>query len=109
MPQRLLPCIYRLLGAERLKVSLPYDPRNRAWIHSVIGDRARPDYSRQHRHWLIARTHFTTLVDALLDRHGRVDVLAEYTTTEVCDTRCQTATGPECQCACLGNNHGGGL
>lgn len=108
MPQPILPCIYRPTGTERLRVSLPFDLRNRSWIHSVIGDRARPTYSKQNRYWLIARDHFSKLVEALLDRYGRVDVLAEFTTTEVCDTRCQNARGTDCQCTCLGNNHGGG-
>ncbi|MGS2615154.1 hypothetical protein ACVCAH_11605 [Micromonospora sp. LZ34] len=103
------PHIYRPLYPDRLRLLLPYDPRNRAWLHEELGWRIRPDYSKQHRRWLIARNHFTVLVDALLDRFGQVDATIEFSTTQKCDTRCREATGDDCECSCLGEHHGGGL
>lgn len=37
-----------------------------------------------------------------------VDRLAAVTTSEICDSRCMGASGPNCSCACGGANHGAG-
>ncbi|MES4909131.1 hypothetical protein [Streptomyces sp. NPDC000395] len=44
---------------------------------------------------------------ALAERFGEVDVYLEFSTTERCDTNCERATGDDCTCSCMGENHGG--
>lgn len=104
------PHIYRPTGTDRIRLWMPYgDGTNRRWLHQQLGARIQPIWSKEHRRWLIARNHFTTLVGDLLGRFGQVDVSVEFSTTQRCDTRCREAYGDDCQCSCLGEHHGGGL
>ncbi|WP_280208465.1 hypothetical protein [Nocardia cyriacigeorgica] len=46
----------------------------------------------------------------MAERFGEVDLYLEFSTTELCDTRCKQAnpaTVHDCVCSCLGENHGG--
>lgn len=89
-------------------MKLPFADDNRQWIKEALGSRIRPTWEKAPAsHWTIAREHLTVLVDALVDRYGEVEVVMDYRTTEQCDTRCQIATGVDCTCSCLGENHGG--
>lgn len=104
------PHIYRPLQPDRLRLRIPYEGgSNRRWIHATLGARIQPIYDKPTGRWLIARPHFTTLVDHLLDRFGQVDATVEFSMTRRCDVRCQEATGDDCDCSCLGEHHGGGL
>jgi hypothetical protein len=109
VPRGWLPHIYRPLKPDRLRMTLPYRPRNRAWIHTALGERIQPYWDKDQRNWAIARGHFTVLVDELLDEFGVVYASVEFSTTQKCDTRCREAQGDDCECSCLGEYHGGGL
>ncbi|PRX91937.1 hypothetical protein [Allonocardiopsis opalescens] len=91
----------------RIHLDMPYHPRNRDWLKSVLGAHSRPAWNRPARRWEIARPHLRTLVEALAHKFGSVDVIVDVRATRHCDTRCQEATGDECTCRCLGDNHGG--
>jgi hypothetical protein len=47
------------------------------------------------------------LLEALVERYGKVEVWLEFSLTQKCDKRCRDAHGDECVCSCLGMNHGG--
>jgi hypothetical protein len=74
----------------------------------VCGQLSRPHYDRDRSHWLIARSHFRTVVAALAKEYGSVDVYVDHATRTACGRSCQEAAGDECSCQCLGDNHGGG-
>ncbi|MEV5819379.1 hypothetical protein AB0L22_09400 [Micromonospora haikouensis] len=104
------PNIYRPLKPDRLRLWMPCQGgSNRSWLHATLGERIQPIYDKPTARWLIARNHFTLLVENLLDRFGQVDVFVEFSVTERCDSRCQGAEGDDCQCSCLGEYHGGGI
>lgn len=104
------PRIYRPLQPDRLRLWMPYQGgSNRAWLHAALGARIQPIWDADIKRWLIARNHFKTLVEHLLDRFPQVDATIEFSTTQKCDTRCRDATGDDCQCSCLGEHHGGGI
>ncbi|MFI6228711.1 hypothetical protein ACIBCR_15520 [Micromonospora echinospora] len=109
MPPTSGPHIYRPTGSERIRLWMPYDPANRRWLHQQLGERIQPIWSKEHRRWVIARNHFNELVDALLGRFGYVDVEAEFSTTQKCDSNCRRAKHDDCECSCLGEYHGGGI
>lgn len=58
--------------------------------------------------WEIAGPPLRTLTMALANRFGEVHIILEFSTTERCDHKCQTATGDDCSCSCRGEHHGGG-
>jgi hypothetical protein len=104
------PWIRRGYDEPRLWMVMPYGPRNRAWLHSALGE-----YIRPHRNnavspgrWEIAKPHLQLLTEALAKRFGQVDVYLEFSTTERCDRKCRQARGDDCTCSCRGEYHGGG-
>jgi hypothetical protein len=86
---------------------MPYELGNRAWIHQELGYQIRPEWNRTARRWEIARQHMRTVVEALAERFGIVEVTIDFRTTSRCDSRCRDAEGDECDCQCVGENHGG--
>lgn len=86
------------------------EPTNRQWLKDTLGARIRPQWVTGPRgwdgHWAVARAHFRDVVDALAVRVGQVRVEVDFNIHEQCDTRCQAATGDDCTCSCLGQNHG---
>lgn len=93
----------------RLAVRMPYRPGNRAWLKETLGARIRPDWDKRRGCWWVARAHFTTVVEALAQRFGRIDVYIDFRGLERCDTRCKRARGRECDCRCFGKHHGRGI
>ncbi|MFD4444383.1 hypothetical protein ACFWPK_31870 [Nocardia sp. NPDC058519] len=105
------PRIERKPGELRLWVTMPYDPTkpNRGWMQEVLGGRKDLVWNKEMKRWEVARDHLKTLIAALAERFGEVEVLLEYNTTEQCTPSCKKATIPvwECTCKCLGEYHGG--
>ncbi|MBF6321562.1 hypothetical protein IU451_03380 [Nocardia cyriacigeorgica] len=99
------------MNETRLWAWMPYEGgSNRAWIQRELGKRIRPEWNKAEGRWEIARRHLWVLTDAMADRFGEVDLFVQFSTTELCDTRCKNAnpaTVHDCVCACLGENHGG--
>ena len=88
-------------------MQMPYRPDNRTWIHENLDVHVRPDWNKQARRWEIARPHFRSVVEALAERFGAVDVTIDSRSATKCDSRCRGAEGDDCECQCLGQNHGG--
>lgn len=104
------PTVYRALSEPRVWAWMPYgDGTNRRWLHARLGERIRPEWNKHARRWEVSRRHLRPLVDALAEKFGEVEVTLEFSTKEQCDSRCQTAMNDDCQCSCLGENHGGGV
>ncbi|MGW9676154.1 hypothetical protein ACWGUN_23845 [Streptomyces koyangensis] len=104
------PWVRRGYDQTRLWMRMPFGTTNRAWLHDELGDRIRPEWNNTVRpaRWEIAKPHLKTLTTALSNRFGEVHVILEFSTTERCDHKCQTATGDDCSCSCRGEHHGGG-
>lgn len=102
------PWVRRCYDEKRLWVWMPYQGgSNRLWIKEALGTRTRPEWNKPAGRWEIARPHLKPVVAALIDRFGEVDVYLEFLAAERCDTRCVEAAGDNCECSCMGENHGG--
>ncbi|MFI9465768.1 hypothetical protein [Streptomyces xiamenensis] len=102
------PYVRRRYDETRLWAWMPFEGgSNRKWLMETLGERIRPEWNRPEGRWEIARPHLKALVAALVDRFEEVDVFLEFSTTERCHERCQEATGDDCSCSCMGENHGG--
>jgi hypothetical protein len=86
---------------------MPYRLGNRAWLHEELGDRVRPEWNRHDKRWELARQHMRVLVEALAQRFGSVEVSIDFRNGSRCDVRCRDAEGDDCDCQCMGENHGG--
>jgi hypothetical protein len=99
-----IPVIYRQGGSEPLMIHLPFGPDNGAWLR---GDhRRKPVWIAQYKGWEAPNAWFDDLVTRVLHRFGRVYVIQPYRVQETCAPACWNARGFECECSCLGANHG---
>ncbi len=87
-------------------VRLPYSETNRSWLRN--GRRSRPDWVSQSRRWEIPKAWFNDFVERSLRKFGRVFIIQPFREQEKCAPACMNAEGHECQCSCMGANHGAG-
>ena len=104
--QNVIPVILRRDGrGEKLRVRLPFDSDNKQWLQN--GRRYAPEWvGGRSSYWEIPKSWFNDFVDRSLDRYGQVYIIQPYREQEVCARACQEARGHECQCSCMGANHG---
>ncbi len=102
------PVVYRPPEGD-IMVKLPYrGESNRGYL--AVGRRSHPEWDQQHRCWLLPRSCFSELVERLLDGGEfpqGVYVIQPHNAKEVCAPACWNARRLECECSCLGKNHGG--
>lgn len=105
--QKSVPIVIRETKRGRQhRVRLPYSQENRVWLQN--GRRLHPGWNSRLRYWEIPKSWFNDFVDRALRRYGNVWIIQPHRKLEVCASACQNAQGHECQCSCLGANHGSG-
>lgn len=104
LKQSVIPVAIRLGKGHKLKVMLPYAEDNRRWLQQ--GTKSRPAWLSSEKMWRLPSNNFNSFVKRALDRYARLWVVQPYREHEVCAPACWNATGHECQCACMGANHG---
>jgi hypothetical protein len=105
--QKSVPVVLRRDGkGEQVRVRLPYAEGNYAWLRD--GRRLRPSWNASLTCWEIPKAWFNDLVNRSLRRWGRIYVIQPYQEQEICAPACMNASGHECQCSCMGANHGQG-
>lgn len=99
-----IPVIYRPGGAKSLKVHLPYRADNKSWLQH--GKRFKPIWHSVQKCWEVPKAWFDEIVRLCLVRFDRVYVIQPYREQEKCAPACWNAKGFECECSCMGENHG---
>ena len=99
-----IPAVRRVGPGHDLRIKLPFRDDNRTWL-SQLG-RRRPRWNSDLKCWEIPQSWLKGAIDICLQRYGRVYVIQPHRSHEVCARACWEATGYECQCSCLGANHG---
>jgi hypothetical protein len=108
--QTMIPVVLRRGGnGERLRVRLPKKPDNFEWLRN--GRSIRPQWfaGEQRWYWELPKKWFNDFVNRALERYGKVYVIQPFREQEVCARACMEANGHECQCSCMGANHGAGV
>ncbi len=101
------PVVLRRGGkGQRLRIRLPFAEDNRRWLQA--GKRTAAVWLPEHRCWEVPKAWFNGFVEQALHRYGFLYVIQPYREQEKCATACLNATGHECQCSCMGANHGAG-
>lgn len=59
-------------------------------------------------HWEVPKSWFDNFVNAALKTFGQVYIIQPYGGQEVCSHSCLLAVEHDCECSCMGANHGGG-
>jgi len=102
--QTKIPVIYRQGGSEPLMIRLPYAADNRTWVK---GDhRRKPEWIAKFHCWETPKSWFDNVIARSLRKFGRVYVIQPHRVLEKCAPACWNAKGFECECSCMGANHG---
>jgi hypothetical protein len=105
--QNSIPVILRRGGkGQCLRVRLPYGENNRQWLQS--GRRISPTWSSSGRYWETPKAWFNDLVERSLVKYRKLYIIQPFREQEKCAPACMNAVGHECQCSCMGANHGVG-
>jgi len=100
-----IPVVYKQPGRVPLLARVPYRTDNAAWLR---GRGRKIQWNDRFRAWEIPRTRFNDVVARLLARYQQVYVIQSYRPLEKCAPACWEAKGYDCECSCLGENHGSG-
>lgn len=104
--QTSIPVLYRSGKGSPLLVRLPFSPQNRAWLK---GDRSRdPIWHKSEKYWRVPKAWFEALIKEALIKYKKVYVIQPFNPMEKCAPACWHAVGAECECSCMGSNHGSG-
>lgn len=101
-----------LHGTGELMLLAPYRSDNRQWLKDVCGNRANVAWNTADKTWYVSdfKQDTQALVETAFERFGELRYIWEQRVgTKKCDTKCVTATKPQCTCACGGINHQGWL
>jgi hypothetical protein len=110
--QRSIPIILRRSqGQLRLRVPVKsidglWIGTTRAWLRSNRHHLPVWDYTS--KHWEVPARWFNNLVEQLLKQYKLLYIIQPHREQEVCASQCWNAEGHDCQCSCLGENHGQG-
>jgi hypothetical protein len=103
--QKQTPVVLRHAGSgEKIRERMPFADDNRQWLQN--GRLTKPDWIVKGAYWELPKSWFNDFVDRALQRYGKVYIIQPYREQEICARACQEAKGHECQCSCLGANHG---
>lgn len=113
--QHAIPVIVRNGRGHKLRVKLPgasddFEVRRRirAFLQIVRPKGRQPDWVSRFSSWEVANSWFSDLVNHILGRFGELYIIQPYREQEKCASACMNALGHECQCSCMGANHGAG-
>jgi hypothetical protein len=102
--QEEIPVVYKKGKGEKLKLKLPYDENNGAWIKGT--HRNKPIWNQQHKCWDIPKAWFNETIRRVVQKYGSIYVIQPYSVVKKCAPACKNASGFECDCSCLGEYHG---
>ncbi len=104
--QKKIPVVFRRGKGQRLMLRLPYSSENRHIVKG--GHRNEPVWSDRFRCWETPRSWFNDLIERFLVRFNRVYVIQGFREEQKCAPACWNASGYDCECSCMGANHGTG-
>jgi hypothetical protein len=104
--QKTVPVIYQPDSGQPLMVRMPWSPEN---FNLLRGDGHRkPQWNRQFKCWEIPRAWLDKVIRMLIQKYRRAYFIHAYRAHEKCAPACWDAKGAQCECSCLGKNHGAG-
>jgi hypothetical protein len=89
-----------------LRLRLPFSNDNRNWLQSF--GRTHPVWDKEKRCWETPKSWFNDLVRRSLEKYNKLYVIQPFRVQEKCAPACWNAEGHECNCSCMGENHGQG-
>ena len=103
--QRSIPIVLRRGGkGQSPRIRLPYSENNRTWLKG--DNKNSPVWIAGEKYWEVPKSWFNDFVQRALTKYGKLYVIQPFRKQEKCAPACMNARGHECQCSCMGANHG---
>ncbi len=102
--QTRIPVLFRKGKGHKLMVKLPFADNNYTWLRNAR--RPKPVWNNQYKCWELPQAWFNDLVSRILTHYKKLYIIQPYREQEICAPACWNAKGHECQCSCMGENHG---
>ena len=101
-----VPVILNRGKQKRPRLRLPFAEGNRAWLRNAR--RLEPEWHglEGEHYWEVPRAWFSDLVPRCIERFGSVYVIQPFREHQKCAPACWDAQGDDCECSCMGANHG---
>lgn len=100
-----VPVIFKPDKSEPILVRIPFTTDNREWL---LGSGRRIQWLNDYKAWELPVSRFSELVRLALARYGSVYLIQAFRRLQKCAPACWKAEGPDCECSCMGENHGTG-
>jgi len=104
--QKQVPVVFRREKPLPLLVKIPYAQGNRAWLrdnrHNI------PDWDEKYKAWETPQAWFEKNIKLCIQRYEACYVIQLYRERQICAPACWNAIGIDCECSCMGENHGSG-
>ncbi len=99
--------VRRTEKGQQHRLRIPFSENNYSWLRD--GRPRKPIWDQSRKRWEIPKAWFNDFVQRALKRWGKLYVIQPYRKQEICARACMEAQGHECQCSCMGVNHGSGM
>jgi hypothetical protein len=113
--QENIPVIVRKGKGYKLRIKLPNvgddlgrRRKEQSFLQAARPNGRQPAWLTQFAGWEVSQGWFSGLVERILDRFGKLYIIQPYREQEKCASACMNARGHECECSCMGANHGAG-
>jgi len=101
-----IPVVYRPGRREYLLARIPFTGESILWLAGE--GKHRIEFNPRFKAWEIPPTRLNDIIKRCLNRFGETWLIQSYREFEKCAPACWNAEGFDCQCSCLGENHGSG-
>jgi hypothetical protein len=68
----------------------------------------KPEWNSQYSAWEVPQAWFESVIKLCLRRYKKCYVIQLHRELQVCAPACWNAKGIDCECSCMGDNHGSG-
>ena len=100
------PVVFRRGRPEPLLAKIPYADGNMDWLRN--DKHRKPSWNAQYKAWEVPQAWFESTIKLCLRRYKNCYVIQLHREKQTCAPACWNATGIDCECSCMGDNHGNG-
>ncbi len=104
--QTTIPVVFIRGKSQPLFAKLPFASNNRDWLKD--DKRNIPKWDSRFKCWEVPRSWLDDITRRLLDRFRKTYLIQPYRVEQKCAPACWNAAGIDCDCSCMGANHGSG-
>lgn len=104
--QKDVPVLFRRGSGKPLLFGYTFTTESWKWLQTF--GRRVPRWDERYNCWTVPASWFNPMVAGCLDLYGSVYIIQPYRAQEKCAPACWHAVYDECECSCMGLNHGSG-